>query len=76
MNQTLASHERGIPNVFPVNWILADGSTKEVVYDDIKNLNAALVTRISSNFANYYGLYQEIAVSDDPESIDIAEGWV
>lgn len=75
MNQTLASHERGIENVFPANWILADGTTKAVAYEDLKALNAALVTRISANFANYYSLYMYIAQSDDPENVNIDEGW-
>lgn len=75
MNQALATSERGFP-VFPANWILLNGSTIQVTYDQLKAVSGAIASKFQTNFNNYVYLAAQINQSSNPESIDITQGWV
>jgi hypothetical protein len=74
MSSAMAQSERGFP-VFPVNWILHNGSVLQMSYDDMKALSGAMAAYIQLCYSNYVTLMTAIVGSDNPESIDITQGW-
>jgi hypothetical protein len=74
MNAALAQSERGFP-VFPANWILKNGSILSMSYDDMKTLSGAMASYVQACYGNYVVLKTQINGSDNPESIDITQGW-
>ena len=75
MLQAISVESFGIATVFPTTWILSDNSTAQVTLQDMKDVALALSVRTSACYANYMALLGEINASDDPESIDITQGW-
>jgi len=74
MSTAMSQSERGFP-VFPANWILQDGSIIELTYDEMKALSGALAAYVQACYGNYVILKAQIDASNDPESIDITQGW-
>ena len=75
MLQAITMHGLDIGTVFPRNWILADGTTALLTYDDMKAVAVAIAAKKDACFAHYMALADQIRASSDPESVDIESGW-
>lgn len=75
INNALSTYERGFNNIFPADWILKDGTTYNISYEEMKSLSGELADYLKLAFINYVRLMRTLSTSSDPKSIDINEGW-
>lgn len=75
INQCLTMEGLGLTSVFPCDWILANGNILNVTYDDIKQVAIAISNKKQACYTNFINLGALINTSDNPESININEGW-
>lgn len=73
--QAITSESLGLATIFPRDWLLANGSTIQVTFDDIKDMAIAFAAKKEACYNNYISLLSQINSSDNPESVDINQGW-
>jgi hypothetical protein len=75
LNQALTVEGLGIRTVFPMNWILADGSVAVVTIEQMKAVASAMSQRVNQSYDNYMYLVGQIYAAENPEDVDLDQGW-
>lgn len=75
LDQALTVEGLGIRTVFPMNWILADGSVAVVSFEDMKAVASAMSKKVNLTYDNYMNLIGQIYQAENPEDVDLDQGW-
>ncbi len=75
MMQAILTEINGIGEVFPTMWLTMSGAPVEITLQNAKEMMGAFTVKKKANYNNYMSLLAQIAVSEDPFSIDLSQGW-